>query len=231
VDGKLEKVSGGVGVRAKLPHLGDAGRGINRKLPHLGNAGQGVNRQLPHLGDAGRGINRQLPHLGNAGQGEGILPVNEALYEYMRQLAARLRNVRVCNGDWARVVTNGALSYGSLCGIFLDPPYSFDADRDMSLYSRDSGTVAYEVREWAIANGDNPRYRIVLCDYGEALTDMPTTWRVMRYSAGLSYGNSARGGKNAINRHREHIWFSPNCLNLQPGLFGLEHTNSWNETE
>lgn len=230
VNGKLEKVTGGGGVNAKRHHLGDAGRGINRQRPHLGDAGQGINRQLPNLG-AGVGINRQLPHLGNAGQGvnrgnlsmtqgDSILPVNSNLYEYMRQLAARLRNVRVCNGDWARIVTNGALHYGSTVAIFLDPPYSFDADRDMSLYSHDSGDVAHEVREWAIANGDNPRLHICLAGYSEEHAHlMPDGWRTHTYSANKSYGSSAGGGRNAENRHKEALWFSPHCLNQRPDLF------------
>ena len=103
----------------QLPHLGNAG---NRQLPHLGNAG---NRQLPHLGNAGTGLNRKLPHLGDAGTGEdsgrisGTLDQKrpslsnggkgihadrgEQLLVYMRQLAERLRKVRVCCGDWSRV--------------------------------------------------------------------------------------------------------------------------------
>ena len=217
VDGQMEKMSGGVG---------DAGQGINRQIPHLGNAGRGINRKIPHLGTAGQGINRQRPHLG-AGLGDSILPVNEALYEYMRQLAVRLRGVRVCNGDWARIVTNGALTYGSSVGVFLDPPYSFDADRDMSLYSHDSGVVAHAVREWCIANGDNPRYRICLAGYTDEHAHlMPSSWRVHTYSAGKSYGSSAGGGRNTENRHKEALWFSPNCLSPRPDLFSLLDTDS-----
>ena len=93
-----------------VPTIGDAGRGINRKRPHLGNAGQGVNRVRPHLSDAGQGIN-----------------------DYLCALAERLRGVRVCCGDWARVVTNGALNYGTTTGIFLDPPYLGDGGGDNDL--------------------------------------------------------------------------------------------------
>ena len=46
VDGHLRKV-GGNGFRARIPHLGDAGKGVGRELPHLGNLGRGVNRELP----------------------------------------------------------------------------------------------------------------------------------------------------------------------------------------
>ena len=137
------------------------GSGGCEQLPHLGNAGQGINRQLPHLGDAGQGINRQLPHLGGGfSTGQGIharaRDLHDAsLTDYMRALALRLRKVRVCCGDWQRVVTTGALSYGATVGVFLDPPYDANTGRDMSLYNHETD-VSAAVREWAIANGDNP---------------------------------------------------------------------------
>lgn len=199
----------------------NAGQGVNRQRPHLGNAGAGVNRQLPHLGDAGRGVKRQLPHLGNAGQGEGLMPRNDALYGYMAELAARLCNVRVVCGDWQRVVTNGAMAYGSTVGVFLDPPYSDEAERDMTLYAVDSGDVAHDVRRWAIANGDNPRLRIVLAGY-EGEHDMPSTWRMQAWKAGAAYNtrnNAENGGTNQENRHKERLWYSPHCQRIAPGLF------------
>ncbi len=193
---------------------GDAGQGVNRKRPHLGNAGRGVNRKLPHLGDAGQGVNRKLPHLGDAGQGES------GLYAYMHALAARLRTVRVCCGDWSRVVTRGALNYGGTVGIFLDPPYSDKSERTSNLYAVDDLHVAHVVREWCIANGDNARYRIVLAGYAEEHADMPTTWRRMAWKANMSYGSSqSAGSRNDVNRRKEMLWFSPHCLNAQPLLF------------
>lgn len=154
-------------------------------------------------GDAGRGVNR-------GGSGD--------LYDYMDALAARLRRVRVCCGDWSRVVTRGALSHGATVGIFLDPPYADTAGRDPNLYATDSLDVAHEVREWAIANGDNPRLRVALCGYeGEHI--MPDTWRVHAWKAGKSYGTSAGGGSNGANRHKERIWFSPHCLAPSGSLF------------
>ena len=189
------------------------------QLVHLGNAGQGVKRKLVHLGDAGRGVNRQLVHLGDAGQGVGM-PVNQALYGYMYQLAERLRGVRVVCGDWARVVTNGALSYGATVGVFLDPPYSDAANRDMTLYSVDSGTIAHDVREWCLANGDNPRYRIVLAGYeDEHAAHMPPTWRAMNWKANASFQSSRASGANQTNRHKERLWFSPHCIRMAPTLF------------
>ena len=207
------------------PHLGDAGKGVNRKLPHLGNAGKGVNRQRPHLGDAGQGVNRQRPHLGDAGQGVGALPRNEGLFAYFADLASRLRSVRVCCGDWSRVVTDGALSYGDTFGVFLDPPY-LGSVRTKDLYAHDDHHVADDVREWAVAHGDDPRFRIVLAGYEPEHEDkIPASWRRYAYSASAAYQSAkgARGegeGVNEANRKLERLWFSPHCLGSgQKGLF------------
>ena len=215
------------GLVRQLPHLGTAGRGVNRQLPHLGDAGRGVNRQLPHLGNAGRGVNRQLPHLGNAGRA-GFNNLEHALRPdgidgYFRDLASALRDVRVCCGDWSRVTTRGALSYGATVGVFLDPPYLGDV-RTADLYAVDDHSIANEVREWCIANGDDPRLRIVLAGY-DAEHDhlIPATWRRHRYSASVAYQTTAGGGQNAANRHNEVLWMSPHCLgepDAQLNLFG-----------
>lgn len=163
-----------------------------RQRPHLGNAGQGVNRKLPHLGDAGRGVNRK----------------RHEIYEYMNALADRLRGVRVCCGDWQRVVTNGALSYGEIVGVFLDPPYAASTNRDMSLYNHETN-VSAAVGEWARANGDNPRLRIALAGY-EGEHAMPDTWTKIEWTAGKSYGTSK--SEDTGNRHLERVWFSPYCI-------------------
>lgn len=190
------------------------------KLPHLGDAGQGVNRQLPHLGDAGRGVNRQRPHLGDAGRGEAStasVPTSATLHAYMAALAHRLRRVRVCCGDWTRVVTTGALNYGTTVGVFLDPPYLGEV--------RDDHLIADQVRDWCVRNGDNPRLRIVLAGYEDEHVGKLPGWTMQTYSASKSYGSSAGGGVNDANRHKERLWFSPGCLiGGQETLFGREAT-------
>ena len=184
-----------------IPTLTDSSGGQWRKRPHLGNAGRGINRKLPHLGDAGRGI-----------------------LEYFAALADRLRRVRVCCGDWSRVVTNGAMAYGDTVGIFLDPPYLGDV-RTKDLYRVDNHDIANEVREWALANGDNPRLRIVLAGYeAEHIAAIPDSWRVIEWTGNKSYGTKAAVGSetgNDANRHNERLWLSPGCLTPDQGvLFG-----------
>jgi site-specific DNA-adenine methylase len=178
----------------------ETGKGTRRKLPHLGDAGRGVNRQLPHLGDAGRGVNRQLLHLGNAGRG---------VRGWMEALADRLQNVRVACGDWFRVVGPSVTFKHGLTAVFLDPPYADEANRESDLYRMDCGKVAHDVRDWAVANGDNPLLRIALCGY-EGEHDMPASWECFAWKAQGGYSSQNREGND--NPNRERIWFSPHCI-------------------
>ena len=220
------------GIVRQLPHLGNAGRGVNRQRPHLGDAGQGVNRKRPHLGDAGQGVNRKLPHLGDAGRAgfNNLQYRRDGIADYFGQIANRLRDTRVCCGDWSRVVTNGALSFGAQVGVFLDPPYLGDV-RTADLYSVDDHTIAHEVREWCLTNGDNPRYRIVLAGYSDEHEHlMPPEWRRVAWSASAAYQTTASAERatagnatgNLANRHGECLWLSPYCLDEggQMELFG-----------
>ena len=228
VNGEVINTGNPGGQWRQLPNLGNAGQGVNRKRPHLGTAGQGVNRKLPNLGNAGRGVNRKLPNLGDAGRGDE--PTEAPCLDYFRELADRLRRVRVCCGDWSRIVTNGALSFGESVGVFLDPPYLGDV-RTADLYRTDDHTIANEVREWCIANGDNPRLKIALCGYRqEHDAQMPATWRRHLYSASRAYGTCSATGTlrgNDANRHNEAIWFSPACAPIQKQE---EMTLCWRET-
>lgn len=178
-----------------------------RQLPHLGNAGQGINRQLPHLGDAGRGINRQ----------------QENIAAWFTALSVRLRSVRVCCGDWTRVMGESVtIKHAGITGILLDPPYADTAERAGDLYAVDCQQVAHAVREWALANGDHPRLRIALCGYDGEHT-MPASWSVLRWKTRGGYGSQSDKAGRA-NAARECVWFSPGCLderNKQIGL-GLE---------
>ena len=184
------------------PWTFDNGEWINRKLPHLGDAGQGVNRKLPHLG-GGRGVNRKLPHLGDAGQGSPLIP-------YMQTLAGRLRNVRVCCGDWERICGPSPTFNLGLTGVFLDPPYSAEADR-AEVYRTEDMTVAHRVREWAIEAGRNPLMRVALCGY-DTEHDMPPDWSVFAWKAHGGYGSQGDDTRGRDNAAREVVWFSPACL-------------------
>lgn len=198
----------------------------------------GVARNRPHLTNNGRGVN-------HAGTREpGVLdPATEAhahtaldstdwgeeyhdrtmpeLIRWFRHLAARLRHVRVVNGDWARVVTTGAAwtlpvrSGHGPCGVFLDPPYGTDADRADGLYAADDGEVAGRVREWCLRWGDHERYRIVVAGFaGEGHEDLiERGWTEHEWwTDGYLAGGMANIGEDEHQQHRERLWASPGCV-------------------
>lgn len=165
--------------------------------------------QLVHLGDAGRGVHRQLVHLGDAGQGVHRQRVAASgLQVWMRALAARLRRVRVCCGDWTRVCGPTPTVKQGLTGVLLDPPYGED-ERTGDLYAVDSGTVAAAVRVWALEWGEDTRMRIALCGY-EGEHDLPG-WTAVPWKAHGGYGSQGEG-RGRANAAREVVWFSPHCL-------------------
>ena len=157
-------------------------------------------------------INRKLPHLGDAGQG---------IEEWFAALADRLRRVRVCNGDWVRVLSESVTIRHGMTSVFLDPPYG-DEIEQTRVYATDSGTVSDDVRDWCTQNGDNPLLRIALCGYeGEghdALVDLG--WTSLAWKTSGGYGGG-RGGIGDANRHRERIYFSPACIGSSEQL-GLD---------
>lgn len=244
----------GRGVHRKLANLGDSGRGVQEET---GNAGMGINRQLPHLGDGGRGdqpVTAALkrPHLSGRGTGVGVhadqahgpMPslrgdsgasrtgihasAASPLEEWFFALANRMRRVRVCCGDWKRVLGPSVTIKHGISGIFLDPPYDMrvvsnkQSSRDGAaptdkLYNEHDNDLSAAVREWAIENGKNPLLRIALCGY-EGEHAMPGEWECVPWKAHGGYSI----GKNE-NAARERIWFSPACLRIR-SLFDGEAT-------
>jgi DNA adenine methylase len=163
---------------------------------------------------------RQLPHLsGSRGaSGNGVHASgrrNKALLDWMEQLAARLRYVRVCCGDFERLLTPAATTQIGVTAVLLDPPYEHEG-RDPTVYAHDGAATAARAREWALAHGEDPKLRIALCGYeGEHV--MPPAWRCVAWKAAGGY-SAARG--NGANAERERVWFSPHCLRArQADLF------------
>lgn len=186
-----------------------------------------VKARLPNIatnGDGGRGVLRQefsilprsMPQLSGtrSGSGRGVLgkAIRSNLTEYMWALAERLRRTRVCCGDWKRILGRIPTTCIGLTAVFLDPPYGELAERDRC-YSNDSFHVANEVREWAIAHGNNRKLRIALCGYkGEH--KMPDGWECVAWKANGGYGNQSNG-RGRENATRERVWFSPHCLKVE----------------
>ncbi len=217
----------------KKPHLGHSmgvHQQVGRKRPNVTTAGAGVHRrQIPTISQMGqRGVNqpavwRARPHLGNGGH--GVQAQRRGLLAWFAELAGRLRHVRVCCGDWARVVTDGALAHGKTVGVFLDPPYD-TALRSGRCYAQESVEgLSDRVRAWALEKGKDPRMRIVLCGYEpEHGPHMPDSWRMVAWSGSGAYKTRATKDtcRAETNRHLERLWFSPNCLEpKQQELFAM----------
>ena len=164
------------------------------------NAGQGVWRQLPHL-SAGRGVNRKLPHLGDAGRGAFIR-------DWLAELGARLRDVRVACGDWQRVVADSVTVRHGTTAVFLDPPYTKGA-MDYAAGGV-GGTLASDVRMWCAENGHRKELRIVLCGHaGEHDELLSHGWTTRTWKARQGYALREKAVENSAS---ETLWVSPACV-------------------
>jgi len=142
------------------------------------------------------------------------------LLRWFEFLSARLRHVRILNGDWKRACTNGALKTLSVrgkkngvAGVFLDPPYG-DV-RKSGLYASDDLGVAAEVQAWCREHGDDPKLRIVLAGFdSEHGSLVDAGWREVEwYRGGFLKGGMANvGGTGKSQQKRERLWMSPHCL-------------------
>jgi hypothetical protein len=183
-----------------------------------------VSRRLPFVGNDGRGVSTPQSREPGIGDAPDFHPMTmPELRAWMRFLSARLRHVRILNGDWSRAVTSGAtrtisVRQGGIVGLFLDPPYSAEAGR-AELYSHEDTSVAHAVREWAAERGASPDTRIVLAGYeGEGHEQLEALgWRSVEwYQAGFLRGGMGNvGGSGQHQQHRERLWLSPHCLGAE----------------
>ena len=200
--------------KTKLPRLIGSNGGA-----HLGN---GVNSSLPASVDLAQELGAVLDRQGEGRRLDGLVV-------WMRQLADRLRLVRITCGDFSRVLTPAVTISHGLTGVILDPPYGLKVrtkriydDEDAASMEHEE-TVAQRAAAWAREVGEDPLYRIVLCGY-EGEHEMPSSWWCVPWTARGGYGLQAHG-KGRENREKERIWFSPGCIRevagtqfLLPGL-------------
>lgn len=216
----------------KLPAIAgrDAGRGAYAKSrstpgkrPALtGNGGgNGVHKPSLHV----HRLAHQVPDLsgdaGAAGRGIHASRFEEksgGLQAYMRALSERLRRVRVCCGDFERILGPAVTTCIGLTGVLLDPPY--DTDERALCYNHDGEeddtgkSVWWRAYQWAIDHGGYPLLRIALCGYEHPDAQFPPGWTCVAWKASGGYGRSDRGKANA---RRERVWFSPHCLSAEQG--------------
>lgn len=162
-----------------------------------------------------RGLNCK-PFLSMIGQ--GITTPTVDVQEWFKILQARLKKVRVCCGDWSRVVTpsvtykNKSLTKKGMVGVFLDPPYLVE-NREDKLY-RIETDVFYDVCKWAIDNSAHSKMRIAVCGY-EGDFEFPEDWEVFNWKTGGGFSSFAKEEERGKeNSKKETIWFSPSCLKV-----------------
>lgn len=154
-------------------------------------------------------LSKKRPYLGGGGRGVNRTTISD-LRGYFGELSDRLRRVRVCCGDWERTCSDPTKAKLGSTAVFLDPPYSAEANRYESLYAQEDIAVAHRVRAWCVERGDDPKIRIALCGYkGEHEALEETGWSVAAWST----GGQIYAGSGNTNADRERIWFSPHCLN------------------
>jgi hypothetical protein len=188
---------GWVPDRVQVPYLHTAGMGVDAHArgPDLRECAVPV--KVPRIDAATvRGINaRSVRDLDQGFHEAGI-------YAWFEALQVRLRRVRVCSGDWSRIMGESVIHGNGMTGIVLDPPY----DGFAGVYS-DGSEIFSQVAKWAVDHGQDPRLRIALCGYDGSFT-APDGWETVEWKANGGYGNTSGN----MNAHKERIWFSPACL-------------------
>lgn len=153
---------------------------------------------------------KALPMLSSAGG--GIHGMTFSVLDWFKKIQERTKRVRVCSGDWTRIVTpsitynSKGLSPKDMTAVFLDPPY--DHNKRYKVYKEDKDIFS-DVCKWAFENGDNSRLRIALCGY-EGDMQLPIGWQVYTWKANGGLGNMG-DGQGKANAAREVIYFSPHC--------------------
>ena len=149
---------------------------------------------------------RELPHLGDAGQG---------VTDYMRQLAHRIKAVRITCGSWERVTKPSVTRAGSkgdgARAVLLDPPYSTSGDLYAASAS-DTGQISAQVREWCKTEAGG--MRVIVCGFDtehDELIDHGWTVAEGKSGGGAGYNKDGAAGR------RERLWMSPACLPVQIG--------------
>lgn len=180
-----------------------------RQRPDLSghNGVHALRRQLPEISHR-RGVHRKVPEL----HGSKGINASGDIYDVMMTLSDRLRNVRVCAGDFERVLSSAAMGTNASgraqgiapCGIYLDAPYKDFEDT----YAVGATDTSKRVFDWAMEHGDHPDLRIVVSGY-EGEHEFPSSWRKIEWKAHGGYANQG-GGKNQ-NAHKERLWLSPHC--------------------
>ena len=160
---------------------------------------------------------KQLPRISSAGFASRE---EDNFLAWIQALSKRLAKVKICNGDWARVLSPSVTwdhywsRHNGNSGIFFDPPYSDKASK-CKLYKGQDFTVSAAVRQWCKDNGHHKALRIVLAGFeGEGHEELEALgWRcVPWFKPGFNNRGYAIQSEAGTNQGKERLWLSPHCL-------------------
>jgi len=135
-------------------------------------------------------------------------------------LSHRFSKTKILFGSWERCIESWSAlhinrSENAPAAVFLDPPYPNNTGSS-TVYGKDSNSVAYQVEQWCRQHQDDPTLRIALCGY-KGSYKLPE-WNKHHWKAKGGYANQSETENE--NRHRETVWFSPQCRNdVQKSIF------------
>jgi site-specific DNA-adenine methylase len=150
-----------------------------------------------------------------SGKGGGVFRMSfedreAAIRDWFVRLSRRLQNVRVCYGDWSRVLTRNLLAADcgvGTCGILFDPPY----EQGQEVYGKftmgknlTGEAISVQVRNWIKASYA-PNQKIILCGYRDDHDDLLDIgfWR-KEWKPYKGYSK-----KQCFDTHKEVLWCSP----------------------
>lgn len=156
-----------------------------------------------------RGGGQQLPHWGRGVHRKSTSDIGA----YFALLSERLRTVRICCGDWKRVVTKPTLLAHRRIGVFLDPPYSLtNPEVTHTVVYRHDNFDTKEVEAWCKATAaEYPHIRIVLAGR-EGEYDLPG-WSKLAWAAKRPFATA--DSVDDGDRFKERLWASPACLSAK----------------
>lgn len=140
---------------------------------------------------------------------------HDGVRKTITDLCARLKSTTVLCGDWSRCVTDSYIRRRKNSAVFLDPPYSSKATKEIC-YACEDKNVSAEVLRWCLDRSNDSQIRIAFCGYDgeDGVEELELLgWEKLAWNAG---GYKRAGAKCSDNAHRERVWFSPSCLKATP---------------
>jgi hypothetical protein len=171
-----------------------------------------LTKQILETGDAPvGGVSFQVP---NVRADNAVLSCNsvDELRQRLSWFSEVLKRVRFICSDWRAFQGDGVLNLAEdVTGVFLDPPYHQEANKDAYGLRTE---VAVEAARWAVSRGDDPRLAIIYCAYDGFENVVPelNAWRKVVWRAPKGFSTRSETKRKRAN---EAFWLSPQCQPIE----------------